>query len=164
MAMKYHISLGSNIGAREKNLDEAISLLDKTGVKIIRKSSVYETSPVGNTAQPWFLNQVLEVEAELEPREFLRLVKGIENKIGRIFTTPKGPRCIDVDILLAEKRVVRSAELIIPHPELAKRNFILVPLTEIADEAVHPVLNERIGELCRKSKDNSIVRLFVPSG
>ncbi len=163
MAIKYHISLGSNRGTREKNLDEAISLLEKNGVKILKKSSIYETSPVGNTEQPWFLNQVVEVQVETEPREFLCMVKGIENRMGRIPTEPKGPRCIDIDLLLAEERIVHSAELIIPHPELAKRNFVLVPLKEIADEAVHPVLNESIGDLCLKSTDSSIVRLFIPS-
>jgi 2-amino-4-hydroxy-6-hydroxymethyldihydropteridine diphosphokinase len=160
--MKYHISLGSNIGERKKNLDQALSLLGKNDVQIVKESSIYESSPVGNTEQPWFLNQVLETQTELEPTAFLRMVKEIENKMGRIRTTPKGPRCIDIDILLAENRIVRSVELIIPHPEMTKRNFVLVPLKEIACETIHPVLNEKIGELWRKSKDRSIVRLYAP--
>jgi 2-amino-4-hydroxy-6-hydroxymethyldihydropteridine diphosphokinase len=160
--MKYHISLGSNIGERKKNLDQAFSLLGKNDVQIVKESSIYESSPVGNTEQPWFLNQVLETQTELEPPAFLRMVKEIEKKMGRIRTTPKGPRCIDIDILLAENRIVRSVELIIPHPEMTKRNFVLVPLKEIACETIHPVLNEKIGELWQKSKDRSIVRLHVP--
>ena len=126
--MKYHICLGSNIGERKKNLALAIKLLKKRGVVIVNKSSIYETSPVGETEQPWFLNQVLEVNADSEPRTFLRLVLDVEKRMGRTRTAPKGPRCIDIDILLAEDRVVRSEDLDIPHPELANRNFVLVPL------------------------------------
>jgi 2-amino-4-hydroxy-6-hydroxymethyldihydropteridine diphosphokinase len=160
--MKYFISLGSNIGAREKNLGQAIVRLKKNGVKILQKSSIYETSPVGSIEQPWFLNQVLEVETDLEPKPFLHMVKGIENKMGRIMTTPKGPRCIDIDILLAETRTIHSDELVIPHPELVRRNFVLIPLAEIAGGAVHPVLQAKIEDLRINSADNSIVRLFVP--
>lgn len=159
--MKYHICLGSNIGEREKNLALAVSLLTKSGVRILKESAIYETSPVGNTEQPWFLNQTLEVETESAPKRFLRLVKKIEKKMGRMPTSPKGPRCIDIDILLAENRIVHSRELNIPHPELANRNFVLVPLKDIACDAVHPVLKERIGDLWRMSKDPSIVRLYV---
>jgi len=158
--MKYHIGLGSNIGERKKNLERAVILLKKNGVQIISESSIYETSPVGYSEQPWFLNQVLEIQAELDPKAFLRMVKEIEKKMGRILTRSKGPRCIDIDILLAENIIVQSKELIIPHPELAKRNFVLVPLKEIANVTVHPILNEKVGDLWRKSKDRSIVRLF----
>ena len=99
--MKYHISLGSNIGDREQNLEQAISLLEDKGVNILKKSSIYETSPVGDGEQPWFLNQVLEVQTESEPTEFLQLVLGIETQMGRTREVAKGPRCIDIDILLA---------------------------------------------------------------
>ena len=159
--MKYYISLGSNIGERKKNLDQALSLLEKNKVKIVKESSLYETSPVGTKEQPWFLNQVLEIQTELEPTAFLRMVQEIEKKIGRIHTVPKGPRCIDIDIILAENRIVRTLKLIIPHSEMTKRNFVLVPLKEIACEAVHPVLNKKIGDLLQKSKDESIVSLYV---
>jgi 2-amino-4-hydroxy-6-hydroxymethyldihydropteridine diphosphokinase len=158
--MIYYISLGSNIGERRKNLAQAISLLKKRMVQIIKKSAIYETSPVGNTEQPWFLNQVLKVQIESEPSSFLQLVKEIEKKMGRTHTRAKGPRCIDIDILLAEDRVVRSLELNIPHPELANRNFVLVPLKEIAYDIIHPILEEKIGDLWRKSKDKSKVRPF----
>ena len=161
-AMKYYICLGSNIGERKKNLALAVSLLKKSGVQILKKSAIYETSPVGITKQPWFLNQALEVETESEPEFFLRLVKEIEEKMGRRHTAHKRPRCIDIDILLAENRIVHSRELNIPHTELANRNFVLVPLKEIAYDTVHPILMEKIGELWRKSKDASIVRFYVP--
>lgn len=159
--MKYHISLGSNIGEREKNLGQSILLLKKNGVQIVRKSSIYETSPVGMTEQPWFLNQVLEIQTELEPEALLELVKKIEKHMGRTSAPPKGPRCIDIDILLAENEIVDQGDLVIPHPEMAKRNFVLVPLNEIANDVFHPVLQEKIGILWQKSKDTSIVKLYV---
>ena len=158
--MKYHICLGSNIGDREKNLAQALILLERKGVKVIRKSSIYETSPVGEPEQPWFLNQVLEVLSELEPEKFLRLVLDIEKSMGRRRATPKGPRCIDIDILLAEDRIIHTKELIIPHPEMANRNFVLVPLKEIAFGTIHPESKEKIGNLWRMSKDTSVVRPF----
>lgn len=161
--MKYHIGLGSNIGEREKNLAQAIMLLKKNGVNIVKKSSIYETSPVGDTEQPWFLNQVLEVQTYLEPRAFLRLVLGIEKRMGRTRTTPKGPRCMDIDILLAENKIVQSEDLNIPHPEMANRNFVLVPLKEIAFDAIHPIPEEKIGDMWHRSKDRSIVRPYVPA-
>lgn len=158
--MKYHICLGSNIGERSKNLARAVVLLRQNGVSILRKSSIYETSPVGNKEQPWFLNQALEVQSETEPEAFLCLVQGIEKKMGRIRSTLKGPRCIDIDILLAEDRIIQTKELIIPHPEMANRNFVLVPLKEIAFDTIHPELKEKIGNLWRMSKDSSVVRPF----
>ncbi len=160
--MKYYISLGSNIGKKEKNLERARNLLKKYGAQIINKSSIYQTSPVGDTKQPWFLNQVLEVRIESEPKSFLHLVKKIEKKMGRISTSLRGPRCIDIDILLAENSIVCSEELSIPHPELANRNFVLVPLKEIAFDRIHPVLKKKIGDLWRKSSDTSKVKLYVP--
>ena len=158
--MEYYISLGSNIGERRKNLAKAISLLKKRNVQIIKKSSIYETSPVGNKEQPWFLNQVLKIQTESDPKSLLQLVKEIERKMGRTQTGAKEPRCIDIDILLAENRIVRSMELDIPHPELANRNFVLVPLKEIAHDVVHPILMEKIGDLWRKSKDTSLAINF----
>lgn len=159
--MRYHIGLGSNIGERKKNLARAVSLLEKNRVVILRKSSIYETSPVGNRAQPWFLNQVLEIRTELEPEALLKLAKRIEREMGRIRRPAKGPRCIDIDLLLAESRIFNSDELVIPHPEMANRNFVLVPLKEIAGEIVHPVLKERIGDLWKKSKESSAVNLYI---
>jgi len=161
--MKYHIGLGSNTGDRESNLLEATHLLKKHGLDIVKESSVYETSPVGNMEQPWFLNQVLEVRSNSNPRALLHIVLGIEKSMGRTRTSPKGPRCIDIDILLAEDMIVQSADLNIPHPELANRNFVLAPLNEIACDSIHPLLGEKIGDLWRGSSDQSIVRLYNPA-
>jgi 2-amino-4-hydroxy-6-hydroxymethyldihydropteridine diphosphokinase len=158
--MRYHISLGSNIGDREQNLAKAIRLLKKKGVKVLKKSSIYETSPVGEIKQPWFLNQVLEVQVDSEPSAFLRLLLGIETKMGRRRTVAKGPRSIDIDILLAENNIIHNEDLRIPHPELNFRNFVLVPLKEIAFDVIHPELRKKIGDLCLLPNDSSTVRLF----
>lgn len=161
--MTYFLCLGSNIGDRKKNLAQAISLMKKNAVQIIKRSAIYETSPIGIVEQPWFLNQVLQIQTVLEPRPLLLLLKKVEKKIGRTTGFPKGPRCIDIDILLAESRIVRSKVLIVPHPELANRNFVLLPLSEIAGDFRHPVLKETIEDLRRKSKDKSVVRLYEPA-
>jgi len=158
--VKYSISLGSNLGDRRKNLAQAISLLQKNDMRILKASSVYETSPVGFTAQPWFLNQVLEIEIDLQPESFLLLVKKIEKRMGRKRTIKKGPRCIDIDILLAENRVIQTEKIQIPHAELGKRKFVLTPLKEISPETVHPVLDEKIEDLWRKCRDTSSVCVF----
>lgn len=158
--MRYFISLGSNLGKRRDNLAGAVSLLKKCDVKIIKSSSVYETFPVEFLAQPWFMNQVLEIETEIQPESFLSLVKKIEKTMGRKHAVQKGPRIIDIDILLAEDRVLQTDRLQIPHPELAKRNFVLVPLREISPNTVHPVHQENIEELYRKCLDTSAVLLY----
>jgi 2-amino-4-hydroxy-6-hydroxymethyldihydropteridine diphosphokinase len=160
--MKYHIGLGSNIGKRKKNLEHSILLLKENGVQIVRESSIYETSPVGMAEQPWFLNQVLEIQTELEPEALLELVKNTEEQMGRKSAPAKGPRCIDIDILLAEDKIVHREGLIIPHPEMARRNFVLVPLKEIAPETIHPVLDERIEDIWKNNIDTSIVKLYLP--
>ena len=161
--MKYHIGLGSNIGERKKNLERAVALLEENGIRVIQKSSVYETSPVGVLEQSWFLNQVIEVQTDRDPQTLLRIAKGIEKRMGRTPAVAKGPRCIDIDILLAENKIVRTGSLCIPHPELANRNFVLLPLKEIAHDTVHPVFKTTIGDLWQKSKDSSIVRFYMPA-
>lgn len=159
MEMRYFISLGSNLGNRKKNLVQAASLLKKSSVAIIKASSIYETSPVGFTEQPWFMNQVLEIEAEIAPESLLLLLKRIEKSMGRKQTVKNGPRCIDIDILLAEDKVIQTDRLQIPHPELARRKFVLIPLREISPNAVHPVTQKKIEELYRKCQDTSAVLL-----
>ena len=158
--MKYHLGLGSNLGRTKRNLDKAVSLLNSKGIEIRKMSSIYKTEPVGLAAQPWFINQAVEVESGLSPRELLPLLKVIETDMGREATVPDGPRIIDLDILLAEDTVIGTVELTIPHPRLAERNFVLVPLAEIAPEAVHPVLKRTIRELCSRSKDRSRVEMI----
>jgi len=156
--MKYFLSLGSNIGQKRKNLRLALALLEKEGGKVLRASSLYKTQPVGISDQPWFYNQVVEVETDLSPFSLLRLIKEIEKNMGRKTTVNQGPRLIDIDILLAGNSVIRTRELIIPHPRLEKRNFVLIPLGEISPETVHPFLKIKIEDLGKKSKDPSLVK------
>jgi 2-amino-4-hydroxy-6-hydroxymethyldihydropteridine diphosphokinase len=156
--MKYYLSLGSNLEIRGKNLNQAISLLEDESVEIIQSSSVYETQPVDFPSQPWFYNQVTEIETGRDPQDLLALVKRIEQKMGRIPQVQKGPRIIDIDILLAEDKVIYTKELKIPHPSLDRRNFVLIPFSEIAPETVHPILNQTIQSILEKSSDHSVVR------
>ncbi len=156
--MRYHLSLGSNLGDRYHHLSEARRLLQKSGVRIIKESSIYETEPVDYLDQPWFYNQVLEVETRLNPISLLALIKDIELRMKRKNTIPKGPRTIDIDILLAEKNVFQTQKLIIPHPRMSFRNFVMIPLTEIAPDLIHPLLHKPISILAQQTGDLSEVR------
>jgi len=153
----FHLSLGSNLGRRAANLARAVRLLGEHGVDVVKASSIYETEPVDNRDQPWFLNQVLEVRSGLDPPSLLRLAKSIEAAMKRVPTLPKGPRTIDIDILLAGDLVIDTPELVVPHPRLARRNFVLVPFREIAPEVRHPVLGKTIRDLALESADLSRV-------
>jgi len=155
--MIYFLSLGSNLGNGPKNLARAVRLLREGGVEVVRASSVYLTEPVDNRDQPWFANQVIEVSCTLDPPALLRLAKSLEARMKRSLTVPKGPRTIDIDILLAGDLVIDTPDLIIPHPRLARRNFVLVPLAEIASETRHPVLGKTARELAADSSDRSRV-------
>jgi 2-amino-4-hydroxy-6-hydroxymethyldihydropteridine diphosphokinase len=142
-----YLGLGSNLGNRQKNLDMALDLLSQR-MQIKKVSSVYETDPVGNTDQPRFLNLVCRVNTILAPQELLTLAKGIELKMGRAPSKKaNAPRIIDIDILLYGDKVMKSKKLTIPHPRLTERAFVLVPLDEIAPEAVHPVEGKTVREL-----------------
>lgn len=156
--MRYYLSLGSNLGDRGRHLSEARRLLEKAGVKIVRQSSIYETEPVDYTEQPWFYNQVLEVESGYNPITLLAVVKDIELKMQRKTTVSKGPRTIDIDILLAGKNVVQTQKLIIPHPRMSFRNFVMVPLAEIAPDFIHPLLHQPISALVHQTGDQAEVR------
>jgi 2-amino-4-hydroxy-6-hydroxymethyldihydropteridine diphosphokinase len=163
--MRYFLSLGSNLGNKRLNLSRALAALGKAKVKVLRSSSLYRTQPVGYPAQPWFYNQVVEVSADMEPAQLLSLIKKVESGLGRRPTAKNRPRVIDIDILLAEDRIVATEKLTIPHPRMAERNFVLVPLLEIAPAAVHPLLDEAISELYRRSRDKAqVVRLPKKSG
>jgi 2-amino-4-hydroxy-6-hydroxymethyldihydropteridine diphosphokinase len=156
--MRYFLSLGSNLGDRKKNLDRALVLLEEKGVKVINRSSLYQTQPVDMSYQPWFYNLAVEVDCEFSPQELLGVIKDIERKMGRKTSRSKAPRQIDIDILLAEDMVIQTQELIVPHPRLEKRNFVLVPLKEISPKTVHPLLKEKIADLWLKSGDTSLVK------
>lgn len=160
--MRYILSLGSNLGDRRKNLVRALAALRRAGVKVEDASSIYSTEPVGGPARPWYYNQVIKVKSALSPGRLLILAKKIERELGRRPGRRNGPRAIDIDILLAGRRTIASPKLIIPHPRMANRNFVLIPLKEIAPRAVHPVLGVRIETLARRSTDRSAIRRVGP--
>ncbi|MBN1643375.1 MAG: 2-amino-4-hydroxy-6-hydroxymethyldihydropteridine diphosphokinase [Dehalococcoidales bacterium] len=144
--MKVYLGLGSNMGDRIENLRRAVSLLSGK-VEVNRVSTVYDTAPVGNTKQSRFLNLACEVTTSLAPLELLTLLKGIEAGMGRKPGPVNGPRLIDIDILLYDDRVIDTPKLAVPHPRLEERAFVLVPLSDIAPELVHPVHGKSIKQL-----------------
>jgi len=158
-----YLSLGSNLGDRAKNLERAIEALSEIGVRVLRCSSIYETEPVDFLAQPWFLNCVVECETSLAPRQLLEKLQAIEGKLGCKKLVPRGPRIIDLDVLFYETAVIHEAGMEIPHPRLAARRFVLVPLAELAPELRHPVLGKTATELLAATKDGSVVRIWQPS-
>jgi 2-amino-4-hydroxy-6-hydroxymethyldihydropteridine diphosphokinase len=149
-----YLSLGSNLGDRELNLRTAISRLSALG-KVIRISSFYETEPVEFIEQPWFLNCAIELQTSLTPQELLHGLLALERHMGRERFQPKGPRLIDLDILLFDDLTLHEPGLTIPHPALHERGFVLEPLAEIAAEIKHPVLQKKISELRRMLPANS---------
>ena len=156
-----YLSLGSNIGDREANLRGAIAKLGEVG-EVTKTSSFYETEPVEVTNQPWFLNCAVEIETEKSPRQLLTALLAIEQSMGRKRVQPKGPRRIDIDILLSGDEVIDVAELRVPHPAMHERRFVLEPLAEIAPEARHPVLKRLARELLDALPEGSPVVRKVP--
>ena len=141
-----YLSLGSNVGNREAQLLEAQQRLGKLG-RVNRVSSTYETEPVEFTDQPWFLNAALALETNQTPQELMHSILRIEREMGRERLQKKGPRTIDIDILLFGDSIVDSGEVTIPHPAMHQRRFVLEPLAEIAPQACHPLLNKTVSEL-----------------
>jgi 2-amino-4-hydroxy-6-hydroxymethyldihydropteridine diphosphokinase len=144
-----YLSLGSNLGDRRANLKKALRLLGES-VEIVKVSSVYDTEPVGVGEQPRFLNLVCRVNTNIGPMQLLSLIKGIESSMGRDLGLRNTPRVIDIDIILYGDTIMELPELIIPHPRMRERAFVLVPFAEIAPEIVHPVSGERIDELASR--------------
>jgi len=158
-----YLSLGSNLDDRPANLERAVEALPEAGVRVLRHSSIYETEPVGFLAQPWFLNCVIEAETSLPPLRLLAELQAIERKLGSRKPFPNGPRIIDIDVLFYGDVVLHEPGLEIPHPRLAERRFVLVPMAELAPHVRHPVLEATVDELLAATRDQSIVRVWAPS-
>jgi len=154
-----YLSLGSNLGGRPAILQGALSLLRQRGVNIVRVSSMWETAPQDVERQPWFLNLVAEAETALFPRQLLHEIHRIEKELGRRRLRPKGPRTIDIDILLFGNFVMNTEELEIPHPRMAQRRFVLAPLAELAPDLKHPVTRATVREMLAEVKDQPARRI-----
>ena len=156
-----YLSLGSNLGDREARLRMALEKLQQRGILLVKESSIYETEPVDVPDQPDFLNLVCQVETVLEPESLLATCQEIEFEMGRRRGEDKGGRNIDIDILFYGRRIVEKPFLKIPHPAWRQRNFVLVPLAEIAPNFRDPVSNQTVQALQQQSCDNSQVTSYT---
>lgn len=152
-----YLSLGSNVGDREAQLRDAQARLASVG-RVIAASSFYETEPVEFTEQPWFLNCAVTIETDNTPDQLMAAILRIEKEMGRRRVQKKGPRTIDVDILLFDDAVLKAHELTIPHPAMHQRRFVLEPLAEIAPEVLHPIFKKTIRELLETLPAGQVVR------
>jgi len=160
-----YIGIGSNIGNKPHQCEQAISeILKVDHHKLLAKSSLFKTKPIGYTEQDWFVNGVIKIETDLEPVELLRALKAIEIRLGRRETFRWGPRAIDLDILIFDDDQIKTEELQIPHPLLHERQFVLVPLAEIERDLIHPILKKTVGELLEDVKeDQGVEKLAISS-
>ncbi|MEJ2008024.1 MAG: 2-amino-4-hydroxy-6-hydroxymethyldihydropteridine diphosphokinase [Acidobacteriota bacterium] len=156
------LSLGSNLGDRSRNIQRALEAVATEGIEVRRVSFFYRTEPVEFRQQPWFVNCVAEVATDLLPLQLLKTLQRVERDLGRRRIFDKGPRKIDIDILLYENVVIRSAALNIPHERIADRKFVLVPLRELAANLRHPVTERTVVEMLNETADQSQVIRIDP--
>lgn len=149
-----YLGIGSNIGNREENCNKAINLIKKFGISIKKQSQMYETEPWGLKDQSKFINMALEIETNKTPDELFNTLKQIEKTMGRADEIKWGPRIIDLDILLYDDLIKKTAVLEMPHPLMHERDFVLKPLSEIAPDKRHPVFNKKIKDLLNKKNKN----------
>lgn len=157
---KIYLLLGSNMGNSLEQLQIAIKNINRQIGKTIRKSGIYQTAAWGNTKQPDFLNQVIIVETGLTAAETMQAILLIEKNMGRIRTVKNAPRVIDIDILFFNKEIIDQKELIVPHPEIPNRRFVLIPLNELSPNLKHPVLLKNNHQLLNACKDELNVKKF----
>lgn len=162
MPRSVYLGLGSNLGDRLANLSSARSALAEF-LDHPAFSSIYETEPWGYTDQPAFLNQAVSGAAHLTPTQLLKAIKAVEQRLGRQPSFRYGPRLIDIDILLYRDLILKTTRLEIPHPRLAERAFVLIPLLEIAPDIIHPVLGQTVRQLAARVDASGVRRLDEPS-
>jgi 2-amino-4-hydroxy-6-hydroxymethyldihydropteridine diphosphokinase len=159
MGYTAYIGIGSNAGDKILNCETAISeILNIDRHRLIARSFFYHTRPIGYTAQDWFVNSAIKIETDLEPIDLYRMLKAIETRLGRKETFRGGPRVIDLDLLLFDDRRIETEELQVPHPRLHERQFVLIPLSEIDPNLIHPVLKKTVGELLKEIKEDQGVK------
>ena len=161
IAHQVYIGIGSNVGNKRENFFEAVTRLAKLpDTRVLKESSLYESEPLGD-AKEWYVNGAVEIETRLKPDMLLKKLKNIERRMGRKKVKKRwGARVIDLDIVLYDSAVVKKKTLRIPHPEMSTRKFVLIPLSEIAPQVVHPELGVTISELLIKIKDDKKIHLF----
>jgi 2-amino-4-hydroxy-6-hydroxymethyldihydropteridine diphosphokinase len=152
--------LGSNLGNREEVLNKAVGALEKNKVQVVSKSSVYETAAWGKTNQQAFLNQVVEVETQYNPKDLLNVILAIELQLGRVRKVKWGERLIDIDILYFNDQIIKDDDLEIPHPGIPNRRFTLIPLVEICPNFIHPIRQINQKELLNNCQDNLEVSIY----
>ena len=157
---KLYLLSGSNLGNSKTQLAKAILQIEKLIGRVIRQSGLYSTAAWGNTKQPDFLNQVIIVETELTAIQTMQTILKIEKKMGRIRTIKNAPRIIDIDILFFNKEIIDQKDLIIPHPQIQNRRFVLVPLNQLSPNLKHPVLKKTVHQLLIHCPDNLNVKKF----
>lgn len=155
-----YLLTGGNIGDRLQNLQNASSLVEKSAGVVLQKSSIYETAAWGYTQQAAFLNQVLRIKSDLSAHELLQNILAIELQMGRKRVEKMGPRVIDIDILFYGGQIISTPELVVPHPRIAQRRFVLTPLAEIAPGFIHPVFNKTTADLLKDCTDQLEVKKY----